>query len=69
MKLLFDENLSPALVVTLADIFQESVHVREVGLKASADRRVWDYAAGLGYTIVTKDGDFRKRSFLLGPLS
>jgi predicted nuclease of predicted toxin-antitoxin system len=28
---------------------------------------VWDYAAQTGYTIVTKDADFRQRSFLFGP--
>jgi len=64
VKLLFDENLSPALVVALADIFQESAHAREVGLKSSSDRKVWDYAAEMGYTIITKDADFRQRSFL-----
>lgn len=42
--------------------------MRDVGLKSSADRKVWDYAAEKGYTIVTKDADFRRqRSFLLGP--
>ena len=66
MKLLFDENLAPALVDALADIFRESTHVRQVGLKSSTDRKVWDYAADVGYTIVTKDADFRQRSFLFG---
>jgi predicted nuclease of predicted toxin-antitoxin system len=67
VKLLFDENLAPALVGSLADIYRGSAHVRDVGLKSSADRQVWDYAAGAGYTIVTKDSDFRQRSFLFGP--
>ena len=67
MKLLFDENLAPALVDSLADIYQDSVHVRDVGLKSSSDRKLWDYAAQMGCTIVTKDADFRQRSFLLGP--
>jgi predicted nuclease of predicted toxin-antitoxin system len=66
VKLLFDENLAPALVDALADIFRESTHVRQVGLKSSTDRKVWDYAADVGYTIVTKDADFRQRSFLFG---
>ncbi len=64
MKLLFDENLSPALVVALAGLFQGAAHVRDVGLKSSSDRKVWDYAAEMGYIIVTKDADFRQRSFL-----
>ena len=35
MKLLFDENLSFKLVRLLDDLFPNSVHVRDVGLKAS----------------------------------
>lgn len=65
MKLLLDENLAPSLA--LADIFPESIHVRELGLKSSPDTVVWEYAAKVGYTIVTKDADFRQRSFLFGP--
>jgi predicted nuclease of predicted toxin-antitoxin system len=67
VKLLFDENLAASLVDSLSDSYNESVHVRDVGLKSSADRKVWDYAAEMGYTIVTKDADFRQRSFLFGP--
>ncbi len=67
MKLLFDENLSPALLGLLAEVYPESSHVRDVGLKSSTDRKVWDYAVEKGYIIVTKDADFRQRSFLLGP--
>ena len=64
MKLLYDENLAPSLVEELADIFPESLHVREVGLKAVPDPVVWAYAATAGYMIVSKDADFRQRSFL-----
>lgn len=28
---------------------------------------MWDYAAEMGYAIVTKDADFRQRSFVFGP--
>ena len=66
MKLLFDENLAPALVAALGDIYPQSVHVRDLGLKASKDRLVWGYAARTGCTIVSKDADFRQRSFLYG---
>ena len=34
MKLLFDENLSYKLVRLLADLFPDSVHVRDVGLES-----------------------------------
>jgi len=37
MKLLFDENLSAQLVRLLNDLFPDSVHVRDVGLKAAND--------------------------------
>lgn len=67
MRLLFDENLSPSLVRGLADLFPEATHVRDVGLTSSPDPAVWEFAAKAGCTIVTKDGDFRQRSFLFGP--
>jgi predicted nuclease of predicted toxin-antitoxin system len=41
MKLLFDENLSYKLVRLLAHLFPDSVHVRDVGLKAADDSEVW----------------------------
>ena len=67
MKLLFDENLSPGLAVALADLFPSLVHVRDVGLKSSTDRKLWDYAAENGCAIITKDADFRHYGFLFGP--
>jgi predicted nuclease of predicted toxin-antitoxin system len=36
MKLLFDENLSPKLPNRLSDIFPDSLHVRDVGMKATS---------------------------------
>jgi predicted nuclease of predicted toxin-antitoxin system len=66
VKLLYDENLAPSLVEALADIFPESLHIREVGLKSAPDPVVWAYAATAGYAIVSKDSDFRQRSFLYG---
>ena len=65
MKLLLDENLSPSLVGALSSLYPESVHVRDV--ESAPDGAVWEYAARTGYTIVTKDADFRQRSFLYGP--
>ena len=41
---LFDENLSPKLARRLADLFPNSTHVRDVGLKSSDDPLVWEYA-------------------------
>ena len=66
MKLLFDENLSPKLVRLLADLFPDSVHVRDVGLKAADDSEVWKYAQDNSFIICSKDSDLHQRSFLLG---
>ncbi|MEX0271938.1 DUF5615 family PIN-like protein [Leptolyngbyaceae cyanobacterium UHCC 1019] len=35
MKLLFDENLSTKLPNCLSDLFPNSLHVRDVGMKAA----------------------------------
>ena len=66
MKLLFDQNPYPLLCQRVGDRFPGSVHIREAGLSRAADSQVWDYAAAHGYTIVTKDADYRQRSFLRG---
>ena len=64
MKLLFDENLSPKLVATLADLFPDSNHVHRVGLGGATDNEVWEYALKHGYTLVSKDSDFHEKSLL-----
>ena len=66
MKLLFDENLSHKLVRLLTDLFSDSVHVRDVGLKATDDLKVWQYAQENSLIICSKDSDLHQRSFLLG---
>jgi predicted nuclease of predicted toxin-antitoxin system len=66
MKLLFDQNLPPRLPRTLADIYPESVHVREIGMRDAADTEIWEYARLRGFVIVSKDSDFQARSLLYG---
>ena len=66
MNLLFDQNLSHRLVPSLADIFPNSNHVRNVGLGRADDDAVWQYAAVQGFVIVSKDSDFHQLSFLRG---
>jgi predicted nuclease of predicted toxin-antitoxin system len=66
VKLFFDENLSPRLVDLLADVYPESVHVRDIGLLGAADRCIWEYAAKHALLIVSKDTDFYQRSLLFG---
>ncbi len=65
-RLLLDENLSPRLAPELSGQFPGSVHVRDVQLKGQNDQKIWLYAADNGYTIVTKDDDFRALSLLRG---
>lgn len=66
MKLLFDENLSPRLVQLLDCDFPASAHVRSLGLRGAPDEVIWELARREGYIIVSKDNDFRQRSFLEG---
>ena len=66
MKLLFDENLSSALPRRIADLFPNSVHVRDVGMKAAADPIVWDYAKDNDFMIVSKDADMHDLSLVFG---
>jgi predicted nuclease of predicted toxin-antitoxin system len=66
MKLLFDENLAPALVGLLQDIFPDSKHVHQCGLGAADDNEIWDFAQANGFTIVSKDSDYQEKSLLQG---
>lgn len=58
MKLLFDQNLSPALVIRLGELYPDSNHAHLVGLGTAPDSVIWDYALENGFTIVTRDSDF-----------
>ena len=66
MKLLFDHNLSPRLVRSLADTYPGSTHIRDIGLQTADDEAVWAYAAQHGFVIVSKDADFHQRSLVFG---
>ncbi len=65
-RLLLDQNLAPGLVRRLTDLYPGSAHVREFGLEAADDEAIWALSASRGFTIVTKDDDFRQRSVLRG---
>jgi predicted nuclease of predicted toxin-antitoxin system len=65
-RLLLDENLSPRLARDLAASFPGSAHVRDVALKGQSDHQIWTFAADNGFTILTKDDDFRGLSLLRG---
>ncbi len=66
VKLLFDENLSPRLVTRLDRVFPGSARVELTGLRGQPDQTLWDYARLHGFTLVSKDNDFRQLSFLMG---
>ncbi len=66
MKLLFDQNLSWRLPAKLADLYPDSQHIRDAGLKESQDIDIWNYAKANDFVIVTKDIDFQQRSLLFG---
>jgi len=64
--LLNDENSAPSLPQRLSDLYAGSAHVRDVGLTTADDEQIRLHARDGGYLIVTKDDDFRQRSFLRG---
>ena len=66
MKLLLDQNLSQRLTDILADLYPGTTHVRDVGLESADDEAVWSFAEEHKLAIVSKDSDFRQRSFLFG---
>ena len=66
MKLLFDENLSPRFAKDTATVFPGSQHIDLAGLHGQSDEAVWEYARLQGFVVVSKDNDFRQRSFLKG---
>jgi predicted nuclease of predicted toxin-antitoxin system len=53
MRLLLDENISPALVRLLANIGVYSQSVPHVGLAGRADYLVWQYALDHDFAVVT----------------
>ena len=58
MKLLLDENLPPALLSALEDVFPGSTHVLTLGFGQTPDSEVYRYAGRNGFTILTKDSDY-----------
>ena len=53
MRLLLDENISPALVRLLANIDVYSQSVPHIGLAGRADHVVWQYALDHDFAVVT----------------
>lgn len=53
IRLLLDENISPALVRPLADLGVYSQSVPHVGLAGRADHAIWRYALDHDFAVVT----------------
>jgi predicted nuclease of predicted toxin-antitoxin system len=66
VKFIFDENLSPRLVSTLASYWPDSVHVETAGLRRATDETIWRFARDHGFTIVSKDDDFSSLALVRG---
>ena len=67
MKLLLDNNLSPRLVASMADVLPGAEHVSRLDLGQASDTGIWDYARTHGLTILTKDSDFNDLLVVHGP--
>jgi len=67
MKLLFDANISPSLVLALANQFPGSRHVADLDMGSADDHDIWEAAKNGRFTICTKDTDFLDIATLLGP--
>jgi predicted nuclease of predicted toxin-antitoxin system len=58
MRLLLDNNLSPALLRPLRDAGHDSAHVRDHGLQAAPDAAVLQHAREHDQVLVSADTDF-----------
>lgn len=66
MKLLFGENWSPRLVSALADLWPGSAHVESINTRGATDEALWSFAHAHGFTLVSKDDDFRSLALVRG---
>jgi predicted nuclease of predicted toxin-antitoxin system len=55
MKLLFDQNISFRVISKLADFFQGSGQVKNLGLQNNSDLEIWKFAKENNFSIVTFD--------------
>jgi len=66
LKLLLDENLSSRLVASTHDLYPDSCHIEDCGLRGASDEEVWRFAKDNGFAIASKDSDFSELSVLRG---
>lgn len=65
MHFLVDAQLPPALARWLTARGHPSEHVADIGMTATDDRAIWQYAAAAGAIVITKDEDFARRRVML----
>lgn len=58
MKLLVDNQLPAALARMLSANGMDCRHVLDLGMEASSDQAIWEFARNESLVIVTKDEDF-----------
>jgi predicted nuclease of predicted toxin-antitoxin system len=66
VKLLFDENLSPRLASVLSATWPGSTHIETIGMRGATDESIWLFARDNGFTVVSKDDDFRGLALVRG---
>ena len=66
MRLLLDENLSARLLARIANHFPDSSHVSHLDLQGASDVAVWQAARDGGFTLLSKDDDFRSLALVRG---
>lgn len=64
MKLLLDQNLPRSLARFLHQHFPDSRHELDLNLDTAADEHIFSFARENGYTVLSKDSDFRQLSFI-----
>lgn len=60
MRFLIDENLGMSFATILQSLGYVAVHVSQIGLNATDDAIILDYAEKQGYVVVTFDLDFSR---------
>lgn len=58
MKLLLDQGLPRSAAMLLQEYGYESFHVADLGLSASVDEEILNWASKENFTVVTLDADF-----------
>jgi predicted nuclease of predicted toxin-antitoxin system len=66
MRFLLDENISPGLCLSIKSLGYEARHVKDVGLRATKDEVIFEYARQSGDIIITHDLDYSRIHALSG---